>query len=57
MMVIDRAEGTSSSDASGNPSAVSFSIPKSYFRLLEDLDGQGFKDALPDYLVAIPTNT
>ncbi len=45
-MVIDRAEGTSSSDASGNPSAVSFSIPKSYFRLLEELDGQGFKDAL-----------
>ena len=56
-MVIDRAEGTSSSDASGNPSAISFSIPKSYFRLLEELDGQGIRDAPPDYLVAIRTNT
>lgn len=42
---IDRAEGTSSGDASGNPSAV-FSVEQSYFDILERLRDEGFADAL-----------
>ena len=42
---IDRAEGTSSGDASGNPSAV-FSVEQSYFDILKGLSEQGFADAM-----------
>lgn len=43
-MANDRAEGTSSGNASGNPSAVLY-IEQSYFDILEDLNRQGFADA------------
>lgn len=44
MMHHDRAEGTSSSNASGNPSAVVFSECDSYAGDLERLKGRGFLD-------------
>ncbi len=41
----DRAEGTSSSNASGNPSAVSYSVPGSYESFVNELRSQGFTDS------------
>ena len=45
-LTIDRAEGTSAGQpASGNPSAVVYSIDSSYLDRIEALKGRGFSDA------------
>lgn len=41
----NRAGGTSSACASGNPPAVSYSVDDSYAPLVDELRRQGFADA------------